>query len=147
MDWDYTKEKNKYIITLENGKKYFVSEDYVDNAQKQLSVSVFEALEMWLDDKDLLTPCEEQEQLEKQAKDNGVKVLAKEKTERKKVVRERKPNPDKEHLISAIANYLQELNATNVNVENVGKLITFTYNSKEFKLDLVEKRTKKQENE
>jgi hypothetical protein len=147
MDWDYTKEKNKYIITLENGKKYFVSEDYVDNAQKQLSVSVFEALEMWLDDKDLLTPCEEQEQLEKQAKDNGVKVLAKEKTQRKKVVRERKPNPDKEHLISAIANYLQELNATNVNVENVGKLITFTYNSKEFKLDLVEKRTKKQENE
>ena len=147
MDWDYTKEKNKYIITLENGKKYFVSEDYVDNAQKQLSVSVFEALEMWLDDKDLLTPCEEQEQLEKQAKDNGVKVLAKEKTQRKKVVRERKPNPDKEHLISAIANYLQELNATNVNVENVGKLITFTYNSKEFKLDLVEKRTKKQEKE
>ena len=50
LDWDYEKNNGKYLITMENGKKYFMKECEVDNLQKQLGISEFEAIEMWLED-------------------------------------------------------------------------------------------------
>ena len=64
-----------------------------------------------------------------------------ENAKRKKV--ERKPNPDKESLIAGLAGYLADVDCTNVNIENVGKIITFEFNGKKFKLDLIETRVKK----
>lgn len=142
LDWNYEKINGKYLITMENGKKYFMKESDVDNLQKQLKISEFEAVEMWLEDNGYLEN-EEQEQLDTQAKASGVKVLAKEKTERKKVVRERKPNPTKEMIISKVAEMLNSF-ATDVKVENIGKIITFKVENKDFKIDLTEKRVKKQ---
>ena len=144
LDWNYEKINGKYLITMENGKKYFMKESEVDNLQKQLKISEFEAVEMWLEDNGYLEN-EEQEQLDEKAK-GQVKVLAKEKVERKKVVRERKPNIAKENIISDLAHYLlQNDEYSLINVENKAKIITFTYQNKEFKLDLVEKRVKKEE--
>ena len=39
---------------------------------------------------------------------------------------------------------LEQLGAVNINIENVSKLITFTIDNNNFKLDLVQKREKKQ---
>ena len=144
LDWNYEKINGKYLITMENGKKYFMKESDVDNLQKQLKISEFEAVEMWLEDNGYLEN-EEQEQLDTQAK-GQVKVLAKEKTERKKVVRERKPQPEKEFIIAEIANFLgQNSEISNILVENVGKIITFSYKNANYKLDLVQKRPPKGE--
>lgn len=141
LDWDYIKEKDKYIITFENGKKYFVKEKDIDNLQAHLKVSVFEAIELWLEDNNYIQN-DIQNELDKQAKENKSKVVAKSNTEKKKVVRERKPNPTKENIIKSLAEYLNTI-ATDIIVENVGKIITFKVDNKEFKIDLTEKRQPK----
>lgn len=142
MDWEYVKDKTRYIITFENGKKYFVKEEVIDNLQKNLKISEFESIEMWLEDNDIIEN-EEQQKLDQQAKENKPKQIAKSNTERKKVVRERKPNPTKENIIKSLADYLQTI-ATDIVIENVGKIITFKVENKDFKIDLTEKRVKKQ---
>ena len=141
MNWEYVKEKDKYIITFENGKKYFVKENEIDKLQKNLKISEFESIEMWLEDNDYIQN-EELNELDNKAKENKTKIIAKSNTEKKKVVRERKPNPTKENIIKVVANALNEI-ATEINIENVGKIITFKVDNKEFKLDLIEKRQPK----
>ena len=103
----------------------------------------FECIKLWLEDRDYLVN-EEQEELDKQAKANKPKANAKSNTERKKSTRERKPNPTKENIIKLVSKALEEI-ATDIVVENVGKIITFKVDNKDFKLDLVEKRVKKEE--
>ena len=141
LDWEYLKEKDKYIITFENGKKYFVKESEIDNLQKNLKISEFESIEMWLEDNDIIAN-EEQLELDKKAKDNKQKNVVKSSTERKKTTRERKANPTKENIIKALANCLETI-ATDITIENVGKIITFKVDNKDFKIDLTEKRQPK----
>ena len=65
--------------------------------------------------------------------------------ENKKVVRERKENPTKAFIIDQLWQKLAEIDHIyNLKVENKEKLITFTYNGNDYKLDLVQKRQKKQ---
>lgn len=145
MDWDYTKEKDWYYITLENGKKYRVKESEIDQAQKSLDISVFEAIEMWLEDRDILVN-DTVEELSQKAKENGVKVGAKSQEPKKKTQKERvrKDNPTKEKIIAELAKFITDSElATDVNVENVGKIITFKVGDTDFKLDLVQKRKPK----
>lgn len=145
MDWDYELKDNKYLISMENGKKYFMKVEEVDNLQKQLKISVFEAIEMWLEDNDYLVN-EEQEKLDQEAK-GKVKLVATNEKPKKKTQRERvvKENPLKEQIIETLANALKNLEVDNLNIENKGKLITFSYKNEDFKVDLVQKRKKKEE--
>lgn len=138
--------KGKVIyITLENGKVAKAMTTYVENMAKELDITMDEAVYTWLEDEGYILN-EEQEELTKKAKENKVITTvhkAEGKTrERKKV--ERKPNPDKETLIAGLADFLDKAECNNVNIENVGKLITFEYNGKKFKLDLIETRVKKE---
>lgn len=138
------KENGKVIeITLDNGKVVKVATDWVNKSMKALNTDIEDVLLMWLEDNDYLEN-EELEKLDKKAKENKPKQVAKSSTERKKVVRERKPNPTKENIIQVVANALNEI-AINVNIENVGKIITFQVDGKEFKIDLIEKRVKKEQ--
>lgn len=138
---DY-KENGKVIeITLDNGKIVKVATEWVKKSMKALNTDIEDVLLMFLEDNDYLEN-EELEELDSKAK-KQVKNVVKSTTERKKVVRERKPNPTKENIIQVVANALQEI-ATEINIENVGKIITFKVDNKEFKLDLTEKRIKKQ---
>lgn len=138
------KENGKVIeITLDNGKVVKVATDWVNKSMKALNTDIEDVLLMWLEDNDYLEN-EELEELDKKAKENKPKQVAKSSTERKKVVRERKPNPTKENIIQVVANALNEI-ATNVNIENIGKIITFQVDGKEFKIDLIEKRVKKEQ--
>ena len=137
---DY-KENGKVIeITLDNGKIVKVATEWVKKSMKALNTDIEDVLLMFLEDNNYLEN-EELEELDSKAK-KQVKNVVKSNTERKKVVRDRKPNPTKENIIKALADFLPTI-ASNVQVENIGKLITFTVDCKEFKLDLVEKRQPK----
>ena len=75
-----------------------------------------------------------------------VKVGAKAEKSKKKTQKERvlKENPTKELIISKIAEVLSELPGISaLNIENKAKLITFSLNNEDFKLDLVQKRKPK----
>ena len=128
---------------LDNGKVVNVPLDAVDNLKKHLQITTNEAIMVWLEDNGYEVN-EELENLDKEAKANKLKNIVKSKVDRKPVVRERKPNPTKEMIISKVAEMLNSF-ATDVNIENIGKIITFKVENKEFKLDLTEKRVKKTE--
>lgn len=139
---NYVLNGNYYTITLENDKNVKVAKKWVDTAIEKLDTDLEDVLLMWLEDNDYLVN-EELEELDNQAKQNKVK-LDTDKKERKKIVRERKPNVNKIEIITLIDDFLQKnSDFTDVKVENVGKIITFSYENKQFKLDLTEKRVKK----
>ena len=130
-----------------NGKEIRIPEADIKRLVSTMNIDEEEAMEIWLEDEGYLIN-EEQEELCKLAKDN--RVLAslhrgkdagepKKKTQRERVVKE---NPTKEMIISAIAELLPNF-AENVVVENKGKIITFTIGEDEFKIDLIQKRKKK----
>lgn len=142
---EYKENGKVYEITLETGRVVKVMKDWAVKTMSSLDTDLEDVLLMFLEDNGYLVN-DDQEELDNQAK-GVVKNIAKAETPKKKTQRERvaKDNPDKEYIIGCIAEYLEELQATNVNITNKTKLIEFTYKSKEFKLDLVEKRKKKAE--
>jgi len=134
-----------FDYTLENGKVIRINEKTIENLMTQLDLDREDAIQVYLEDEGYEIN-EEQEELTKKAKDNRITATihkAESKSrERKKV--ERKPNPDKESLIAAMANFLNELdNVDDVQVTNIGKLIEFNFNGKAMKIDLIEKRVKR----
>lgn len=136
------KENGKVIeMTLDSGKVVKVATDWVKKSMQVLNTDMEDVLLMWLEDNEYLEN-EEQNELDKKAKTNKVKLDAKNKAERKTSTREKKPNPTKEKIISAVAETLSQI-ATDINIENPTKIITFKVDNKEFKLDLTEKRVKK----
>ena len=102
-----------------------------------------EAVDMWLYDHDYIDNAEADE-LTAKAKENKVshnaKAEYKQKTQRERVVKEDKV---KEDIITAMAELLNTLNATNVVIEKKGKLITFEVGADKFKLDLIRQRPPK----
>lgn len=134
------------INTVEiNGKKVKIDNAQIDNFMKTLDITRNEAIEMYLEDEGYIIN-EEVEELTKKAKDNKAvdhKATA-EKPRAKRNV-EPKQNPDKEFLVDIIYQLLAETEHTEqVNITNKTKLIEFIYKGKAFKLDLVEKRVKKE---
>ena len=129
-------------ITLDNDKVVKCSTEWVEKSMKALNTDIEDVLLMFLEDNDYIIN-EEQEELDKQAKGKVKLVANSEKSKKTPKERVQKDNPDKEYIVGCVAEYLEELNATNIIIENKAKLITFVYNGKEFKLDLVEKRKPK----
>lgn len=141
-------ENGKVIdIILDDDRVVKVSTDYINNMIKNLDIDKEEALLTWLEDEEYLIN-DEQEELVAKAKEN--RTLAslhrnkdnkpKQKTQRERVVKE---NPTKEMVIAEIAKLLPNF-AENVVVANKGKLITFTIGDNDYKIDLVQKRKKKE---
>lgn len=143
---EFKENGNLIEITLDNDKVVKVSKKWVDNTMATLDTDMEDVLLMYLEDNDYLIN-EEQAELDKEAK-GKVKVNAKD-TTKKKTQRERvvKENPTKERIIAEIARFMATLDGvTAINIENKAKLITFTLGNDDFKLDLVQKRKKKEEN-
>lgn len=133
-------------MTLDNEKIVKVSTKYIYNMIENLDIDMEDALLTWLEDEGYLDN-EEQLELCELAKENkSNKIVGAKTTEKKKTQKERvkKENPTKEMIIAEIAKILPNF-ATNINVENAGKLITFSIGNDDFKLDLVQKRKKKGE--
>ena len=113
---------------------------------KTLELTEQEAIQTWLDDNDYTTN-EVVEELTKKAKENKTTLInkARENVGNKKTTRERKENPTKALIIAEIFNKLAEIEGiSQLKVENKEKLVTFSLNGNEYKLDLVQKRAKKQ---
>lgn len=142
---DYKINGSVYEVTLENGKQVKIATSWVEKTTKLLDTDTEDVILMWLEDNDYLEN-EEQEELDKTAKANKVKLVATDKA-KKKTPRERvaKPQPEKEFLISLLAKALENEDISDLKIENKAKLITFSYKNHDYKLDLVQKRPPKAE--
>ena len=127
-----------------NGKDINIPDNEIKVLMKTLELTEQEAIETWLDDNDYTTN-EQVEELTKKAKVNGTtKICARVNVENKKVERERKANPTKALIIDQLWQKLAEIeHISNLKVGNKEKLITFSLNGNDYKLDLVQKRAKK----
>ena len=127
-----------------NNKVVKIPQKEIDNLMKTLELTEQEAIETWLDDNDYTTN-KQVEELTKKAKANGsTKIGARVNVENKKVERERKENPTKALIIEELTEKLKQIDGiSQLKVENKEKLITFSLNGNDYKLDLVQKRAKK----
>ena len=129
-----------------NGKKLKIPDSEIEKSMKSLDLTKEEAIQMWLEDEGYLDN-EEQEALEKKAKENRITATihqASAKDVRKKSQKERvrKENPTKEMVIAEIAKILPNF-AENIQILNVSKLISFTIGEETYEIDLKQKRKPK----
>ena len=128
-----------------NGKNIRIPDADIERSMKTLDLTKEEAIQVWLEDEGYLEN-EEQEELCKKAKENRItatihkaSAINKKKTQRERV---RKENPTKEMVIAEIAKILPNF-AENVQVLNIGKLISFTIGENTYEIDLKQKRKPK----
>lgn len=133
------------MVKVKN-KEVKIPDEEIKNLMDKLELTEQEAIQTWLEDEGYEVN-EEVERLTAKAKANGTaRVNARANVENKKTTRERKANPVKEEIIQILVNALknsQNLPINAIKIENVGKIITFKVENREFKLDLIEKRQKK----
>ena len=132
-------------------KNFNIPDKEIDKLMDALDISIAEACEMYLSDHDLIED-ETVEELTKKATKNRITATihdAKgEKKERKP--REKKENPLKKQIISGIHDYfLDEIGHTLdkntiISIKNDEKYIDLTINGREFTINLVEHRKKKE---
>lgn len=132
-------------VKVNDKKTVIIKDSEIKQLMKSLDITEQEAVETWLFDHDYTTN-EQVEILSKKAKANKTdKIVVTDKTTRKQVERTPKENPTKEMIIDILASALRnELTPELIQITNKSKLIEFTYNGKQFKLDLVEKRQPKE---
>ena len=128
-----------------NGKNIRIPDADIERNMKTLNLTKEEAIQVWLEDEGYLEN-EEQEELCKKAKKSRItatiheaSAINKKKTQRERV---RKENPTKEMVIAEIAKILPNF-AENVQVLNIGKLISFTIGENTYEIDLKQKRKPK----
>ena len=133
------------LYELKGGKRVNIPDDTIAKYRAMLGLTQSEAVQMWLEDEGYEVN-EEQEALCQKAKENRITATVHQaraytpKTQRERV---KKPDPTKEGIIAAIAELLPSLNATEVEVVNAGKIITFTIGADKYKLDLIRNRPPK----
>lgn len=130
-----------------NGKNINIPDADIERSMKTLELTKEEAIQMWLEDEGYLEN-EEQEELERKAKENRITATihqATAKDPRKKTQKERvrKENPTKEMVIREIAALLPKF-AEDIEVLNVGKLISFRIGEEKYEIDLKQKRKPKE---
>lgn len=107
--------------------------------------TIEDACWIWCEDNGKIVN-EEQEELDKKAKENRItatihQARAENTKERKKV--ERKPDQVKDSLVEGLKAFLIEQGFDNVAITKVGKLVEFDCGGEHFKLDLIRQRPPK----
>lgn len=129
------------------GKSYEINDKEIDKIMESMTdISISDACEMWLYDKELITDEKAEELNEKASKNritstiHGAKGA---KTDRKP--RTKKENPLKKQIIAMIFDVLSDerSNFDEVIVKNDEKYIDFSVGDREFTINLVEHRKKK----
>ena len=140
--------KSGYECVDLNGKTIYISKKELETNAEFLDIDYDEAIQMWLEDEGYLEN-EEQEKLCKLAKENRITATIHKAGDPEKR-RKRSPkgsveNVSKEAIIDHLYDFLEQIQGvSNVFIENKTKLITFEYDNKHFKLDLIQKREKKE---
>lgn len=128
-------------------KNYEIPNDEIDKMMDKLDISLEEACELYLSDHELVEN-ETIEELTKKAQKNRVTATVHgakgDKKERK--AREKKENPLKKEIIQAIWNGIAEkyYNNGTISIRNDEKYIDFTIDGRNFTVNLVEHRKKKE---
>lgn len=138
---NYTINEKNIEIKLANNKVVKVDKKWVDETMRTLEISLEETLQMYLEDEGYIIN-QEQEELNTKAK-GVVKPQAGDKTKRKPREKVQKENPTKEMIIAEIAKTLQNLGVGDLKIENKTKIVTFSYENENFKVDLIQRRKKK----
>jgi hypothetical protein len=125
------------------GKTITIPDTELEKSMKLLDISKDEAIQMWLEDNDYCEN-EEVEILTAKAKENkavqhGAVNVNKSRTATK---RERKPDVEKEEIISKLAEFLETI-GTSVKITNKSKLIEFEIGENHYKVDLIKQRPPK----
>lgn len=129
----------KYNI---KGKEINIPDEEIENLVNTLEISLEEAIETWLVDNDYEVN-EEVEKLTEKAKVNkSVQHNAKSEKPRAKRTVVQKENPVKENVIALVAEALKK-EGISAQITNKTKIIEFTIDGREFKIDLIEHRAKK----
>lgn len=129
-----------------NGKNIRIPDTEIEKSMKALDLTKEEAIEMWLEDEGYMEN-EEQEELEKKAKDNKItatihQASSVDKTQKKtQKERCRKEDPTKEMVIAEIAKLLLNF-AENVEILNPSKLISLKIGDEFYEIDLKFSRNK-----
>ena len=138
------------MIYKYNSKEYNIPDEAIDNMMEKLDCSLAEACEGYLFDHDMIESKEEKEITDKVKKSGISRTIHKAKGEKKeRKPREKKENPLKKEIISAIFYYFSNKDNLNftideIKVTNDEKYIDFTSNNRSFTINLVEHRAKKE---
>ena len=124
-------------------KNFNVPDEEIDKLVNALGISIVEACEMWLSDRDLIED-ETVEKLTAKAQKNRITNTIHDAKGEKKP-RERKENPLKKEIIQWIYTVISNEIASSANtfIRNDEKYIDFTVGDREFTVNLVEHRKKK----
>lgn len=131
-------------MTIEvNGKSVHIPDAEIANNMAKLDLSKDEAIQMWLEDNDYCEN-EEVEILTAKAKENKAVQHGAVNVNKSKAItkRERKPDVEKEEIISKLAEFLETI-GTSVKITNKSKLIEFEIGENHYKLDLIKQRPPK----
>lgn len=125
-------------------KNFNVPDEEIDKLVNALGISIVEACEMWLSDRDLIEDETVEELTAKAQKNRITNTIHDAKGEKKP--RERKENPLKKQIIEEIFYGLTRnlLDADCINVRNDEKYIDFCIDGRDFTINLVEHRKKKE---
>lgn len=117
-----------------------VNQSEVDKLAEQLKISKEEALDIWLTDRGLSVN-KEQEELNKKAKNAGMRAQSGTKTSKK--AREIKVSAEKRELFDEIWSDLEDVYRNSVTVLKKYKLLEVKIGEKTFKVDIIEQRPPK----
>ena len=131
------------MTTVEiNGKRKEIPESTISKNMEILGISRQEAIDMWLCDEGYQS-CKEVEELTEKAKQLPRKNAKSDKPRKKSSPRTKKQDEIKVKIIKILANALEN-EGISVEVTNPGKIIEFSTDSADFKIDLIRKRKKTQ---
>lgn len=134
------------MIYKYNSKEYRIPDEVIDNMMEKLDCSLAEACEGYLFDHDLIKS-EEEEKITEKVKKSGIsRTIHQAKGEKKeRKPREKKENPLKKEIISAIYHAIvKEITSSDhVSITNDEKYIDFSLGDRNFTINLVEHRKKK----
>lgn len=134
------------MIYKYNSKEYRIPDEVIDDMMEKLDCSLAEACEGYLFDHDLIKS-EEEEKITEKVKKSGIsRTIHQAKGEKKeRKPREKKENPLKQGIISVIYASLVEEFAEKgtISITNNEKYIDFSIDGREFTVNLVEHRKKK----
>lgn len=134
--------------TLKSGKIVQVPNSEIEKNMKFLKLTRSEAVQLYLEDNGYIENAE-QVALDEKASKVKIKHEARKAEYKPKTQKERvqKEDPTKEGIISAMAELLTTLDATDIVIANKGKLITFALGADTYKLNLSRDRVKKDKGE
>lgn len=131
--------------TLENGKVINIPDSEIKAHMKNLDLTEYEAIQLYLEDEGYLDN-EELEELDSKAK--KVKIQHQATSTEKVENKEKKPrtvkiSDEKQGLFDNIYHFLVENYGGSVEIVKENKLLTLKIGEKTFKVDLIEQRPKK----